>query len=71
LDVLKDDWSPSMFTATIISALKMLLLNPEPSSPQNLRAAKMMTEEPEQYEKYITDIYKYEEAPSAIRKLLS
>lgn len=71
LDVLKDNWSPSMFTATIISALKILLLNPEPSSPQNPQAAKMMTEEPEKYKKYITDVYNYEEAPSAIRKLLS
>lgn len=69
LDVLKDNWSPSMYTGTIINALKMLLLNPEPSSPLNLQAAKMMTEEPEKYKKYITDVYKYEEASSVIRKL--
>ena len=47
LDVLKDNWSPYMFTHTIISALKMLLLNPEPSSPQNISASRMMKEEPD------------------------
>lgn len=70
LDVLKDNWSPSMYTATIISALKMLLLNPEPSSPQNSDAAKMMKEEPEKYKKYISEFYEYDKAPAVIRKLL-
>jgi ubiquitin-protein ligase len=69
LDVLKDNWSPSMYTATIISALKMLLLNPEPSSPQNPEAAKMMTNQHEKYKKYISDFYEYDKAPSVIRKL--
>ena len=69
LDVLKDNWSPSMYTETIISALKMLLLNPEPLSPQNIEAANMMTHQPEKYNKYISDFYEYEKAPSFIRDL--
>jgi ubiquitin-protein ligase len=69
LDVLKDNWSPSMYTGTIISALKMLLLNPEPSSPQNPEAAEMMINQPEKYKKYISDFYEYDKAPSVIRKL--
>jgi ubiquitin-protein ligase len=69
LDVLKDNWSPSMYTGTIISALKILLLNPEPSSPQNPKAAEMMTTQPEKYKKYIHEFYEYDKAPSVIRKL--
>lgn len=68
LDVLKDNWSPSIYTSSIISILKMLLLNPEPSSPQNQVAAKMMTDSPEQYLKKIKDFYDYDKAQD-IRKL--
>jgi ubiquitin-protein ligase len=70
LDVLKDNWSPSMFTGTIISALKVLLLNPEPSSAQNMDAALMMNKEPDKYKKYINEFYDYNKAPSNIRELL-
>lgn len=70
LDVLKDNWSPSMYTATIISALKILLLNPEPSSPQNTEASEMMTNQPEKYKRYISDFYEYDKVPLVIRKLL-
>lgn len=70
LDVLKDNWSPSMFTATILSALKLLLEEPDPTSPQNNQAAKMMLEEPEAYKKYVKSFYVYEQAPFNIRQLL-
>jgi ubiquitin-protein ligase len=69
LDVLKDNWSPSMFSGTILSALKMLLLNPEPSSPQNKEAAAMMEENMESYEKKIHEVCNYDAADESIRKL--
>ena len=71
LDVLKENWSPSMYTETIISALKILLLNPEPSSPQNPEAADMMINHPEKYKKYISEFYDYDKAPSVIRELFN
>lgn len=70
LDILKDNWSPAMFTANIISALEVLLINPEPSSPQNSAAAKMMLEQPDEYEKKITSFYSYT-IPSGITELFN
>ena len=70
LDVLKDNWSPSMFTATIISAIKMLLINPEPSSPQNPKAGQMIRKDPEKYKKYVSEFYDYEKVPEHIKQLL-
>lgn len=70
LDVLKDNWSPSMFSGTILSALKVLLLNPEPSSPQNTEAALMM-KTPEMYIKKINAVYNYESSPKDILQLFN
>lgn len=59
LDMLKEQWSIVMTTSNIISAIKLLLLNPEPSSPQNPIAAKMMNNQME-YNKKIKSFYKYD-----------
>jgi ubiquitin-protein ligase len=56
LDVLKDNWSPSMYTASIIDAIQLLLLNPEPGSPQNKSAAEMMAT-PKEYGEKISSFY--------------
>jgi ubiquitin-protein ligase len=70
LDVLTDNWSPSMFTASIINALKILLQTPDPLSPQNAAAAKIMIDEPADHHiKKIKDFYDYDKAPENIRKL--
>lgn len=69
LDVLKGNWSPSMFTATVVSALKVLLLTPNPSSPQNPKAGRMMVKEPDVYTEFIYEFYDYEKVPRDIRKL--
>jgi ubiquitin-protein ligase len=69
LDVLDDNWSPSMHTSSIINALKLLLLNPEPSSPQNTDAAKMMVCDPTAYKKYISEHYNYSSIPDNIQNI--
>lgn len=71
LDVLKDNWSPSMFTSTIISALGVLLEEPDPTSPQNAKAAKMLTLCPEGYNNYVKKYSEYSAAPLNIRSLFS
>lgn len=72
LDVLKDNWSPTMFTETILNALKVLLEEPDPSSPQNTKAAKMMKEYTSQdYAAFVENYYNYESAPQKIRDLFS
>lgn len=71
LDILKENWSMTMFTSTIISALKVLLLNPEPSSPQNTTAATMLKKSPEKYKKYLSEFYDYSSVPEDIRQLFN
>jgi ubiquitin-protein ligase len=57
LDVLKDNWSPATFTASIMTQIKLLLNFPEPSSPQNRKAADMMANQPDEYKKKISEFY--------------
>lgn len=71
LDVLKDNWSPSMFTATILSALKLLLEEPNTASPLNRQAAKMIKKDLDEYKKYVKSYYDYEKAPSSVRQLFN
>lgn len=68
LDVLKENWSPVMYTASIITAIKTLLVDPEPLSPQNPIAARMINNQDE-YVKKIKDFYVYEKASENIRTL--
>jgi ubiquitin-protein ligase len=58
LDTLKEAWSPSMHTSYIISSIKLLLDNPEPSSAQNPKAANMFKHKKE-YIKKINSFYEY------------
>lgn len=69
LDVLKDNWSPSMYTATILSALKLLLEEPDPTSPQNPDAANMMLKDSKKYNGYVSSFYDYNKAPENIRNM--
>lgn len=57
LDVLKDNWSPAMFSSSILTALRLLLECPETSSPQNKKASEMMRDSPEEYAKYIQEFH--------------
>jgi ubiquitin-protein ligase len=75
LDVLKDNWSPTMFSATILDALKLLLEEPDASSPQNKKAADMLLDKNDKngkkYNKYVASFYNYEKAPEQIRGMIS
>lgn len=69
LDILKDEWSPSMFTANIVSAIEVLLLNAEVSSPQNKEAAEMMVRDPKMHAKKIASFYKKSAVPGNVSAL--
>ncbi|KAI9297422.1 PEROXIN-4-like protein [Neoconidiobolus thromboides FSU 785] len=42
LDILKNSWSPAWTLQTICTAISLLLVNPEPSSPLNCDAANLL-----------------------------
>jgi ubiquitin-protein ligase len=69
LDVLKDNWSPSMFSSSILSAIKLLLLNPDPTSPQNKHAAKLMLGDADEYKKNIKSTYENGNTCSHVMKM--
>jgi len=57
LDVLKDEWTPSMHSAAIVTAIKLLLMCPEPKSPLNLAAAWLFTTSRVAYKKRVSEVY--------------
>jgi ubiquitin-protein ligase len=69
LDILKNEWAPTFYTSTIITALKVLLLNPQPDSPQNSEAAKLLLSDEEAFLKKLKDFYDYNSSNEAIRKM--
>lgn len=70
LDVLKSNWTPAMFTSSIISAVQVLLETPNPSSPLNNEAAKTLDKgDHDKYTQQITDFCNYESASKRIRSL--
>ena len=71
LDVLKDNWSPIMVTASILNAIKLLLDKPNVSSPQNSAAAKMMRDAPEIYKKTVHEFYAAGKCPAEIKKMFA
>lgn len=69
LDVLKDNWSPSMYTSAIISSILLLLENPNTSSPQNTIAASQFDNDINKYMADTITMYDYDLAPDDIRAM--
>ncbi|MCQ2817762.1 MAG: ubiquitin-conjugating enzyme E2 [archaeon] len=65
LDILTNQWSPIYDTYAILASIQSLLSDPNPASPANVEAARLFTEEKEEYEKKILqcveDSWKMEE----------
>jgi ubiquitin-protein ligase len=57
LDSIKDNWTPVMKTASVIDAINVLLLKPNPSSPLNANAAKTLRDK-HRHKKMIISTYK-------------
>ena len=53
LDIVQDNWSPIYTVASILTSIQSLLNDPNPLSPANPEAAKMLTENPKEYRKRV------------------
>jgi ubiquitin-conjugating enzyme E2 A len=53
LDIVQDNWSPIYTVASILTSIQSLLTDPNPASPANPEAAKMLTENPKEYRKRV------------------
>lgn len=70
LDTLKDKWSPTTRTSSIISAILLLLETPEPSSPLNGSAGKQLIKnDKESYDLSVASTYNREAVPVRILSL--
>jgi ubiquitin-protein ligase len=70
LDVLNDQWSVSMVTAKALQAIELLLSNPNPRSPNNIEAARLM-KNPKMYKDKIDSVYENHTVPERIEYLLN
>ena len=69
LDVLKDNWSITMFTAAAVKAIELLIANPNIESPNNKEAANMMVSDIAAFNKKVASYYNYGAASSAVKDL--
>jgi ubiquitin-conjugating enzyme E2 A len=53
LDIIQDNWSPIYTVASILTSIQSLLTDPNPNSPANPEAAKLIRENPKEYRKRI------------------
>lgn len=58
VDILKDDWAPSMNLCSIIKALELLLMSPNDNSPQNSEALSSDPNYPEIVKSYYKQYYR-------------
>ena len=58
LSILGPDWDPSISLKGILTSIQILLNEPNPSSPANLKAFISFTENPEEYSGKIQDLCK-------------
>ena len=49
LDILQNNWSPIYDVAAILTSIQSLLTDPNPNSPANSEAARLFTENKEEY----------------------
>lgn len=55
LDILQNQWSPIYDIAAILTSIQSLLTDPNPSSPANVEAAKLYTENRREYERKVAE----------------
>jgi len=53
LDVVQDNWSPIFTVASILTSIQSLLTDPNPNSPANQEAAKLLVDNPKEYRKRV------------------
>ena len=56
LDIIQDQWSPIYTTSTILTSIQSLLTDPNPNSPANPEAAKMLMENPTEYKRRVRKV---------------
>ena len=49
LDILQNNWSPIYDVSAILTSIQSLLTDPNPNSPANSEAARLFTENKEEY----------------------
>ena len=49
MDILQNNWSPIYDVAAILTSIQSLLTDPNPNSPANSEAARLFTENKEEY----------------------
>ena len=55
IDILKTQWSPIYDIRTILTSIQSLLTDPNPSSPANLEAAKLYSDNIQEYNKKVKE----------------
>ena len=53
LDILQNNWSPIYDVAAILTSIQSLLTDPNPNSPANSEAARLFTENREEYTRQV------------------
>ena len=53
LDIIQDKWSPIYTVSSILTSIQSLLTDPNPASPANPEAAKLLAENPKEYRKRV------------------
>ena len=53
LDLLRSQWHPTYTVDTLLMAIRGLLIAPDPTSPANISAAVLFTNDPREYERHI------------------
>lgn len=56
LDILQNQWSPIYDIAAILTSIQSLLTDPNPSSPANVEAAKLYTENRREYDRKVMQL---------------
>ncbi|CAF1237304.1 unnamed protein product, partial [Didymodactylos carnosus] len=54
VDILKDEWTPSLDVLSILNSIRILLIDPNPLSPANLEAALLYRDDRTEYDRRIT-----------------
>ena len=55
LDILKDKWSPALYTDKILLSLSSLFCDPNPDSPLNQEAARLYKRDREGYDRKVKE----------------
>jgi len=53
LDIIQDQWSPAYTVGTILTSIQSLLTDPNPASPANPDAAKLLATDTKEYRKRV------------------